>query len=150
MIRIMHRVNTLAALQALAPGLGIEEKVLELCRRHNVTRYFFLDVSFPSLIKLVKAGEYNVAIRYSEYEPVEHVLALQGKVAWVWVDCFNMQPLTRDAYHRIKPYFKLCLVSPELQQHGKSAIAVYRKELDRLGVKLDAVCTDFPDLWQDA
>lgn len=125
---------------------GIEEKVLDLIHQYRVTNYFFLDVSFPALIKLWKAGEKNIAVRFSEYEPLEQCLALKEMVSWVWVDCFNRCPLEAAVYTKLKKHFKICLVSPELQKHPVSRIEEFRKQLKDLPV--DAVCTKEPGLWQ--
>lgn len=125
---------------------GIEEKVLELLRKYQVQNYFFLDVSFPALIKLWKSGEKNIAVRFSEYEPLEQCLALKGMVSWVWVDCFNRCPLDAESHARLKEHFKICLVSPELQKYPAARIEEFRKQLEHLPA--DAVCTKEPDLWK--
>ncbi len=127
---------------------GIELDVRALCQRHDVTNYFFLDISFPAMVKLWGAGESKIAARFSEHEPLEQVLALKEKIDWVWVDCFSNLPLTAENYARLKMHFKLCLVSPELQKQGADAITVYRKQLGALKAHMDAVCTDFPGLWE--
>lgn len=125
---------------------GIEEMVLDLVKKYKVSDYFFLDVSFPALIRLVRKGENKIAGRFSEYEPLEQCLALKDKVKWVWVDCFTKLPLDDASYKTLKQHFKLCLVSPELQQHPKEKIAEFKKQLRNFPV--DAVCTKYPDLWQ--
>lgn len=127
---------------------GLEEPALELLEKYGVKNYFFLDLSFPALIKLATRGEPNIAVRFSEFEPLEQCLALKGLVRWVWVDCFTNLPLTRVAYEKLAPHFKICLVSPELQKHSLDRIAEFRHQLD--GMKIDAVCTKRPDLWQAA
>jgi len=127
---------------------GLEEKALELLNRNGISRYFFLDLSFPALMKLVRQGEKNIAVRFSEYEPPAQCLALKGLVDWVWVDCFREIPLTPEIYGILKPHFKLCLVSPELQGHSLDRILSFREKLH--GMEIDAVCTKRPDLWQIA
>jgi hypothetical protein len=126
---------------------GLEDAVLEQARG-RVRDYFFLDCAAPTLVKLVRRGERKVAVRYSEFEPLEACLAFAGKADWVWVDCFTRLPLTKRSYAALKRHFKLCLVSPELQGHGRAAIADYRTQLKSLGVELDAVCTDFVEDWR--
>jgi hypothetical protein len=126
----------------------IEHRVLELVRQANVRDYFFLDCSFPMIRTLVKTGERKIAVRFSEYEPVESALALAGQVDWVWVDCFTHMPLDERTYALLKRHFKLCAVSPELQGREAATIADYARELARFPV--DAVCTKRPDLWQAA
>lgn len=124
----------------------IEHRVLEAVRGAGIANYFFLDCSFPMIRSLVKTGEHRIAVRFSEYEPVESALALAGQVEWVWVDCFSRQPLDDRTYELLKAHFKLCAVSPELQGRDVATIADYRRELAAYPV--DAVCTKRPDLWQ--
>lgn len=125
---------------------GIEEKVLELLAKYKIKHYFFLDVSFPALIKLWRAGEKNIAVRFSEYEPIEQCLALKDKVSWVWVDCFNECPLDKQAFEILREHFKICLVSPELQKYPLDRIVELKEQLKE--IEIDAVCTKEPSLWQ--
>lgn len=119
----------------------IELRILELLKQYKIENYFFLDSSFPMIQQLVKLGEPRVAVRFSEFEGLDTVLALQGKIEWVWVDCFTRLPLTRENYAALKGAgFKLCLVSPELQGRA-SDIEPYKRELEALGVEFDAICT---------
>ncbi|SCW85520.1 hypothetical protein SAMN04487970_107212 [Paenibacillus tianmuensis] len=119
----------------------IEHKVLELVRKYNVTDYFFLDSSFPMIYLLSNLGEKKIALRYSEFEGLDTILNMQGKVEWVWVDCFTKLPITSETYKMMKEAgFKLCLVSPELQ--GKpELINEYREFLLNEKITFDAICT---------
>jgi hypothetical protein len=126
----------------------IEPRVLELVRQHRVADYFFLDCSFPMIRWLIAHGERRIAVRFSEFEPVESALALAGAVDWVWVDCFTRMPLDESSYARLKRHFKLCGVSPELQGRGVDTIADYAAQLAPF--PLDAICTKRPDVWRDA
>lgn len=126
----------------------IESRVLELVRRFDVRDYFFLDCSFPMIRALVGQGERRIAVRFSEFEPLESALALAGQVDWVWVDCFTKMPLDAASYAELKAHFKLCGVSPELQGRGVESIAAYARELAPF--PLDAICTKRPDLWRQA
>lgn len=124
---------------------GIEAAILELLKKHGIKNYFFLDLSLPFLIKYAKKGEKNIAVRFSEYEPLEFVLKFKGLVDWVWVDCFTSLPLTDENYSALKENFKICLVSPELQGHPVERIEEFKSIL--VGKQIDAVCTKRPDLW---
>ena len=126
---------------------GIEEEVLKLLKKYNVPDYFFLDTSIPFIIKYINKGWSKLAVRFSEYEPVEFALKFRDKVDWVWVDCFTHLPLTNESYLQLKKHFKICLVSPELQGHPKSMIEEFKKQIE--GFKIDAVCTKDPDLWKN-
>ena len=118
-----------------------------LAAQHAVRDFFFLDVANPTLVKLARRGERRVAVRYSEFEPLEFALAFAGKVDWVWIDTFTRLPLDAATHAALAAHFKLCLVSPELQGHPRGRIAEYRAQLAEL--PLDAVCTDFCEDWAD-
>ncbi|MBF0239354.1 MAG: hypothetical protein HQM12_16760 [SAR324 cluster bacterium] len=125
---------------------GLEQRVLDILNTHQIQNFFFLDLSFPALIKLVRQGEHRIAVRVSEFEPLEQALALKGKVDWVWVDCFTKFPLEVPTYQQLKPHFKLCLVSPELQGHPLDRIQEFKEYMNKM--PFDAVCTKRPDLWK--
>jgi hypothetical protein len=125
---------------------GLEDEILRLVEKFSIRDYFFLDLANPTMVKLVNSGVRNLAVRYSEYEPVEFALAFSGKAEWVWVDCFTHLPLDQDVYRMLKESFKICLVSPELQRHGRDQIAHYRGLLREMPI--DAVCTDYCDDWK--
>lgn len=126
----------------------VEHRVLDLVRKHGITEYFFLDSSFPMIRLLASQGERRIALRFSEYEPIESCLALAGMVEWVWVDCFTRMPLTPECHRRLKEHFKLCAVSPELQGRPADTIPDYAEQLRPYA--MDAVCTKRPDLWLGA
>jgi hypothetical protein len=125
---------------------GLEERILELVARYGVQNYFFLDLANPTLVNLARQGLRQMAVRYSEYEPIEFALAFAGQVDWVWVDCFTRLPLDAQTYHRLHQQFKICLVSPELQNHPRPTIRLFQKQLRDMPI--DAVCTDYCDDWQ--
>lgn len=126
----------------------IEHRVLELVQKYRVPDYFFLDSSFPMIRLLSQQGEKKIAVRFSEFEPIESALALAGAVDWVWVDCFTKMPLDEQTASRLKEHFKLCAVSPELQKRPVTEIPAYAAELRPYTV--DAVCTKRPELWREA
>jgi hypothetical protein len=119
--------------------------VSALAAKHGIRDYFFLDLANPTLVKLTQSGERRVAVRYSEHEPLEFALAFAGRADWVWVDCFTRLPLDAETYARLRPHFKICLVSPELQKHPREWIGRFREQLGSLTV--EAVCSDFCDDW---
>ena len=124
----------------------IEPRVLELLRRHGVGDYFLLDCSFPMIRLLSDQGERRIAVRFSEFEPLEAALSLAGRVDWAWIDCFTRMPLTPRTYERLRASFKLCAVSPELQGRPVESIAEYAEALQPYA--MDAVCTKHPATWQ--
>lgn len=129
---------------------GLEEKLIELMKKYQINDYFFLDQSFPFLIKWSKLGEHRCAVRVSEFESVETALTLTGKIDWVWVDCFRYFPLSKEDAQRLQlASFKLCLVSPEL--HGRSGEIEIPKLYNLLktrNIYPDAICTKLPELWK--
>jgi len=129
---------------------GLESRLIALMQAHGIDDYFFLDQSFPFLVKWAKAGEHRCAIRVSEFESIETALTLADKVDWVWVDCFTCFPLSQEDAQRLKNAgFKLCLVSPELQgREAKTEIPLLVQILAERGIQADAVCTKRPDLWE--
>jgi hypothetical protein len=124
---------------------GIEARVLAEAAKAKITEFFFLDLSIPAAVKLWRQGETRIAVRYSELEPFEGVLAWAGRATWAWVDCFEAWPADPAAWARVAERFKVCLVSPELQGHGTDAIARFRAGLGAR--RWDAACTKRPDLW---
>ncbi|MCY9517646.1 PI-PLC domain-containing protein [Paenibacillus apiarius] len=119
----------------------IELRVLELLQKYNLNRYFFLDSSFPMIKLLSDQGEKKVALRYSEFEGIDTLSAMQGKVEWVWVDCFTRLPLNYKIYQEIKAMgYKLCLVSPELQGQPDK-IEEYAEQIRNENIIFDAICT---------
>jgi hypothetical protein len=129
---------------------GLESRLIALMKKYCVDDYFFLDQSFPFLVRTATKGEKRCAIRVSEFENIETAMTLAGKIDWVWVDCFTRFPLTNEDARRLQVDggFKLCFVSPELQgRTSLDGIKKYREAIKSLGIKGDAVCTKHPDLW---
>jgi hypothetical protein len=129
---------------------GLEGKLSRLMAARGIREYFFLDQSFPFLVRTANGGERRCAVRVSEFESIETALALAGRIDWVWVDCFTRFPLDGTQARRLQQAgFRLCLVSPELQGRNAAAeIAAMRNELRREDICADAVCTREPKLWQ--
>ncbi len=127
---------------------GIEGRVRERVLARGINRFFMLDLSFPALIKMIRANEPRVALRVSEYEPAAGALILTGQADWVWLDVFHGFPLGDADYAALRSAgFKLCLVSPELHGRPAEEVAFMRSQMDRHGFVVDAVCTKRPDLW---
>ncbi len=93
------------------------------------------------IYSLSKKGEHNIALRLSEFEGMDTLKNMRGKVAWVWVDCFSKVPIDYEAFQKLKKWgYKLCFVSPELQnqQEKMSEYRTYIKEND---IEFDAICS---------
>ena len=62
---------------------GIETTVLEEVQKRNIKSYFLLDVEMPYLIKAFIKNEKNLAVRFSEYEPIENVVIFKNNFNWI-------------------------------------------------------------------
>ena len=134
---------------------GVEQACIDLMNEYKVKNWFFLDLSMPFFAiyaERAKNSEIsgfspdNLAVRFSEREPIEYALAFEGKAKWVWVDCFTYLPIDNSTYSRLKEAgYKICLVSPELQLHSMRQIDDFKVQLN--GMDIDAVCTKRPDIW---
>ena len=119
---------------------GIEDDVLGMVRERNrIKDYFLLDVEFPYLFKKAKAGEMDMAIRFSEDECIQTVQKYINKVNWVWIDCNTTLPLNKKNI-KILNNFKKCLVCPERWGRPNDLI-VYKKIMQSLSFNIDAVMT---------
>ena len=58
---------------------GIEDIVLEEVKKRGIKSYFLLDVEFPYLFFSSKKGERNIAVRFSEMEPIENLNLFNAK-----------------------------------------------------------------------
>ena len=130
---------------------GLEERILNYLDEFNITNYFFLDQSFPFLVKSARQGEKQSAVRVSEYESIKTVKNLAGQVDWVWIDYFTKFPLNPSEVNELKQLgFQLCMVSPELQGYDPEIeICKLANLFESTEIKLDAICTKRPDLWKE-
>lgn len=138
---------------------GVEDRCISMMNNYNFKNWFFLDLSMPYFViysNKAQSGEIegftpnNLAVRFSEFEPIEYALSFKGKVKWVWVDCFTKMPLNKENYQKLKDAnFKLCLVAPELQKHKIERTTQFQEILEKNNIKLDAVCTKKPELWSE-
>jgi hypothetical protein len=129
---------------------GIESCVCNMAIEFGIKDFFLLDLSFPALIRMSRKGESRVAIRVSEYESINRALLLQSQINWVWLDCFNGFPLTDTESNLLSDSsFKICLVSPELhgEPRDKSDIYDFQEKIQTCNLRVDAVCSKFPELW---
>ena len=130
---------------------GLEESIMDLLFKHKINNYFFLDQSFPFLIRQHKKVNNNSALRFSEYESMESILKSYKFAKWVWVDCFSELPLTMDIIIKMKSLgLNICLVSPELQGHvDPKFIKEFKNKVKNYKNLINAICTKYPDVWKD-
>ena len=127
---------------------GLEERILIYLKKFKIKNFFFLDQSFPTIVRLSSNGQRNCAVRVSEFESIESALLFKNKVDWIWVDTFTKLFLTLEDYKKLKfAKFKLCLVSPELNKTNKFDIEEIKDIIKEKSFQFDAVCTKFPEKW---
>ena len=134
---------------------GVEQQCLELIQKYKIRNWFFLDLSMPYFVKYALSvsnnlypglDKSNLAVRFSEHEPIEYAKSFKGRAGWVWVDFFTKNPLTKEAYTELKECgYKICLVSPELQGHEKEKVIQLKKDCEDF--QIEGVCTKHPELW---
>lgn len=137
---------------------GIENKCIDLMSKYEIKSWFFLDLSMPFFVKYSKlkvghspgkfSGE-NLAVRYSEHEPIEYALSFKSFVKWVWIDSFTGKPVNHIKLKQLKDAgFSTCIVSPELQGFPVEDIEDFKSGIDFSYI--DSVCTKHPSIWEKA
>lgn len=127
---------------------GLEPLILPRLAARGIVAFFFLDQSFPFLMRTLRAGESRCAVRVSEYEHPATALALAGKAGWIWLDGFHGFPVSAEVARSLKDAgYRLCLVSPELHGRPEAEIPSHRAAADATGVVFDAVCTRVAAAW---
>jgi len=125
---------------------GIEDIVLEEVKKRGLKSYFLLDVEFPYLYFATKKGERNIAVRFSEKEPIENVLVFKDKLDWVWIDTITQLPINESNHNFLKS-FKTCLVCPSRWGREKEILS-YKTKIKQFN--LDYIMTDINSvsLWK--
>jgi len=128
---------------------GLETWLSDAMTRAGIKDWFFLDTAFPTLIKkTLIEGSRSYALRMSRYEELKADHPLWGKVDWVWVDCFDGEPIDAEPLSLLKGVFKICLVSPELQGVSTEQLPSAIQKFEKLLPFADAICTKVPHMWQ--
>ncbi len=130
---------------------GLEKYVLDILEKHKIKNFFFLDQSFPFLLKTINSGEKRCAIRISEFESIDSAYNLAGKIEWVWIDYFSRFPLNQKDFTELKKLgYKICIVSPEIQGKENHEIKILKNFLMKNKIIPDAVCTRELSLWRSS
>ena len=130
---------------------GIEKMVLEIVGQHKVKNFFFLDQTFPLIVKTLKVGETRTSIRISDYESLstlEKIKELSSfKPNWVWIDSLtgNWEHLSHLADIK-KMGYRVCLASPELHQRELESELIQIFGFIEM-TPIDSVCTKHPERW---
>lgn len=120
---------------------GFEELAIQMLTDAGIHTFFLLDCGMPSIVRLGRKGERRMAVRFSEYESFETVIAVAPFVSWIWIDVFTRLTFTKEHATRAKELgLRLCLVSPELQgqPEKREEYLTFFKDTD---IHLDAICT---------
>ena len=128
---------------------ALENEILDVLSENNISDYFFLDQSYPSIRRVIGMGVTKVATRVSDFEDLS--TALKSGSDWVWLDSFsgNWDYLPEAAKIITENGQKTCLVSPELQRVNSATELTQLKELIFYNqLQLTAVCTKKPESWK--
>jgi hypothetical protein len=105
---------------------GIENALLEEVKKRNIKSFFLLDVEQPYLIKSSFGNQKNIALRFSEYEPIENVKLFANKFNWIWIDTISLLPIDNSNFE-ILNQFNVCVVCPSLWKRSDDILKVKRK-----------------------
>jgi len=120
---------------------GIEEMAIDMLTKYGIHQFFLLDCGMPSIVRLGRKEERRMAIRFSEYESFETVMAIAPFVSWIWIDAFTRLVFTKEEAMKAKQLgLRLCLVSPELQRQPEKR-GDYLQYCKDNEIPLDAICT---------
>lgn len=143
-INIYSNCNILGPLILNTKEDGLETHIIKTLNKYNIENWFFLDTAMPTLIKFAtERSESRFALRLSNYEPIDTLKPLIGKVQWVWVDCFGGIPLNVEIIRQAAQHFKICLVSPELVGKNISEINHFMD----IAQHAHSICTKDPSFW---
>ena len=119
---------------------GIEYEVISLAKKFKIKSFFLLDVEHPFIIKSKRSIKKNLAVRFSEFEPIALSNKLKKFTDWMWIDTINKLPINKNNLNIIKN-FKTCVVSPERWKRKKD-IKKYLRFFKINNYMPDAVMTD--------
>ena len=128
---------------------GLEKYIIKILKNKKIKDFFFLDQSFPFLIKTLNSNETRCAIRFSEYEDIRTINNLKKKINWVWVDHFSKFPLNKSTSDNLKKKkIKICIVSPEIvKKTSVNSLKKLKNSIQKKNIHIDAVCTKNPEIW---
>ena len=118
---------------------GIENEVIKKVKQAKINSYFLLDVEYPFIFESIKKKQRNIAIRFSEIEPISNAKILHKYFNWIWIDTITKLPVNKNNIKIIKKYYS-CLVCPERWGRSKE-IKSYWKKLIKLKFIPSAVMT---------
>jgi len=128
---------------------GLEKYIIKILKNKKIKDFFFLDQSFPFLIKTLNSNETRCAIRFSEYEDIRTINNLKKKINWVWVDHFSKFSLNKSTSDNLKKKkIKICIVFPEIvKKTSIKSLKKLKNSIQKKNIHIDAVCTKNPEIW---
>lgn len=125
---------------------ALEERAIEIINKVGIEKYIFLDTTFPTFIRWSNRGRAeNFFLRLSKYEDLTNILKFQGRVSWLWCDCFDHEIVDENVLREASLYFKLCMVSPELQGGDEATFSHFLP----YSKYFDAICTKNSKKWRE-
>mgnify|MGYP001414641427 CR=1 FL=1 len=122
---------------------GIEKKIFDILKKKKINNFFFLDVSFPFIVKLYSKMSKKIALRVSDLESIQTVKKLKKKSNWIWFDYFKKDEMKLQNIKTLKKMkFQICYVSHDLQNRKikKKEISFFKKnKLDMLIIKKEKI-----------
>jgi len=124
---------------------SLEQRAVDLLNKYKLDNFIFLDTTFPTFTKWSKKGIADkFFLRVSKFEDLESVEKFSNSVRWLWIDCFDVEPISEEVILKAKKKFKLCMVSPELQGGD---ISDFPRFLN-IAKHFDAICTKKYQEWR--
>lgn len=131
---------------------GLESQLLTILKHREIEDFFFLDQSYPSMIKSLKNNLANkVAARSSEYESLDSIKSLPQHPSYIWCDSFdgNWSHLIPTMSYSREIGSVCVIVSPELQSRQNMEEILDLKVMLSVDYSNDvAVCTKSPWQWE--
>jgi hypothetical protein len=131
---------------------GLEGQLLEIMGEQKVTDFFFLDQSYPFMVKWLKAGlGDHIAARVSEYESLRSLESLPSAPKYIWCDSFTGEwgHLPAAVKYARETESSIVIVSPELQaRNPENEVNAIKNMIDDFVDGRLGVCTKSPGLWQ--
>lgn len=121
---------------------GLQDKVLFLIQKYQITNYFIFDASVPDSISYIKKG-LNFFTRHSELE--KHPVLYNESIG-IWLDSFYSNWYDFDVIKtHLQNQKKVAIVSSEL--HKRNYIELWRmlKENNSINYEDIILCTDLPE-----
>ena len=76
----------------------IEYKIIKLLKKYKISKYFFLDSSYPVIINLASKKIKKFAIRVSDYESFENIYKIHPYCKWIWLEIFKLIKLKKKRF----------------------------------------------------